>query len=76
MIGGKYINLVSEDNLVNLRKYMETIYLDYGTPSCPIMVCGSDEIFSIWLILQVIESIIEAKADVYVCVTLLLACLL
>ena len=52
MIGGKNINQISEDNLVNWQKYMETIYLDYDTPSCPIMVFGSDEIFSIWLILQ------------------------
>ena len=39
--------MIPEDNLVNWRKYTETVYLDYDTPSCPIMVFGSDEIFSI-----------------------------
>ena len=39
--------MISEDNLVNWRKYTETIYLDYDSLSCPIVVFGSDEMFSI-----------------------------
>ena len=45
--------MISEDNLVNWRRYTETICLDYDTPTCPIVVFGSDEIFSICLWYQI-----------------------
>lgn len=40
--------MISEDNFVNWRKYTEN-YLDFESTSCPIMLFGSDEIFSIWI---------------------------